>query len=205
MKSNEMKMLMPLDIQMFANRVQYGLNNVHYAVLTRAADGSITYGKPVRIPGAVSITTSPTGGANNFYADNGIYYARNANTGYEGTLSIALIPEQFKIDVLGERIVNGMLAEFSDAKSNDIALLYEIEGDEEQDRLAYYDVTVARPNNNANTTGDTIEISPNELAITVKPRTSDKAIKAISNKTLDPDVFANFFTSVQEPVPTPTP
>lgn len=196
---------MPLDIQLFANRVQYGLNNVHYAVVTRAADGTITYGKPVRIPGAVSITTNPTGGANNFYADNGIYYARNANTGYEGTLSIALIPEQFKIDVLGEKIVNGMLAEFSDAKSNDIALLYEIDGDEENDRLVFYDVTVARPNNNANTTGESIEITPNELAITIKPRTSDKAIKAVSNETLDPAIFAAFFTKVQEPVTPPTP
>ena len=38
------------------NKVEFGLRNVHYAVITEGDDGAITYGTPTKIPGAVSIT-----------------------------------------------------------------------------------------------------------------------------------------------------
>ena len=37
------------------NKVEFGLRNVHYAVITEGDDGAITYGTPTKIPGAVSI------------------------------------------------------------------------------------------------------------------------------------------------------
>ena len=43
------------------NKVEFGLRNVHYAVITEGDDGAITYGTPTKIPGAVSITMDKSG------------------------------------------------------------------------------------------------------------------------------------------------
>ena len=43
-----------------ANKVKYGLKNVHYAVITEN-NGETTYDTPKPIPGAVNLTLSPRG------------------------------------------------------------------------------------------------------------------------------------------------
>lgn len=185
---------------MAKNRVLYGLTNVHYAVLERLADGTYKYGTPVRVEGAVSLQLDPTGDPMNFHADNGIFFSRNSNTGYEGALTIAMITDQFRTDVLGEKMVNGGFLESSDAKQKDIALMFEIDGDAQATRFVYYDVTVARPSQTANTVAESIEIEGQELSFTAKPRTSDKAIRWNTGDTTDPAIYDAFYTAVVEPV-----
>ena len=83
-----------------ANKVKFGLKNCHYAKATFAADGSVTYAKPVRIPGAVDISLDAEGESDSFYADDGVYYSIAANNGYKVDLEIAIVPESFIKDIM---------------------------------------------------------------------------------------------------------
>ena len=54
-----------------ANKVKYGLKNVHvFPISSYAADGTPTYGTAIKWPGAVSITMDAVGEPENFHADN---------------------------------------------------------------------------------------------------------------------------------------
>ena len=44
---------------MSSNKVKYGISNVHYAKMTVASDGTISYGTPVAIPRSSIIDSRP--------------------------------------------------------------------------------------------------------------------------------------------------
>ena len=56
------------------NKIKFNLKNVHVAVLTKA-NGEYTYGTPVALPGAVSLSMEAEGESNPFYADGIVYQA----------------------------------------------------------------------------------------------------------------------------------
>ena len=112
------------------NKVKFGLNKVHFAMCHIDDDGNATYDTPVRIPGGVSLSVNPSGAAENFYADNRVYYVINNNAGYEGDLELALLSLEFRTDVLGEILdKKGVLVEKNDAELKQFALLFEFDGD----------------------------------------------------------------------------
>jgi hypothetical protein len=43
-----------------ANKVKFGFKNCYYATITEGAGGAITYGTPVALKGAVSMSLSPS-------------------------------------------------------------------------------------------------------------------------------------------------
>ena len=185
------------------NKIKFGLSNVYYAVATIAADGSATYGTPVRIPGAVNLSLEPQGENTPFYADNIVYYTSASNAGYEGDLEIALIPESFKKDVLGyAEDTNGILYEDVDAKAKNFALLFQFEGDVKAVRHVLYNCTATRPSIESETKTDSAEPTTETITVTAtsvyNAGLEKNIVKARCTKD-QPTQYAAWFESIYQP------
>jgi phi13 family phage major tail protein len=192
---------------MAENKVEYGLSNVHFAPYTVATDGTVTFETPIPIPGAVSMTSDPVGEATKFYADNLVYYVAKNNQGYEATLSIATIPQQFSIDALGEELdaVDGVMNELADAQGKPFALLFQFEGDVKATRHVLYNCTAERPSISGQTKEDGTEVTPNELKLTAAPiKIGDKTlVKTKTTATTTVDIYNSWFNTVYQKATTP--
>lgn len=135
-----------------ANKIKYGIKNVYYAVATIGDNNAATYDTPVALPGAVSLTLDQEGENNIFYADNIAYFSTYANDGYTGSLELALVPDSFRKDVLGEILDNkSVLVEDQNAPSVHFALLFQFEGDTKAVKHVVYNCIASRPSVSGNT------------------------------------------------------
>lgn len=184
---------------MAENRVNFGLKNVHYATFT-ITDGVITYGTPVRLPGGVELSIEPRGDMTEFYADDILYYSASNNQGYDGTLTIANIPEQFAIDCLGEEKdeTDMVLTEKASSKGKPFALLYEFDGDIKATRHVLYHCTANRPTIGSTTKTNTSEPNTNELTFVSSPRETDYAVKTKTTETTPAGVYDAWYTNIYE-------
>ncbi|MBO5318902.1 MAG: phage tail protein [Ruminococcus sp.] len=187
------------------NKVKFGLNKVHYAKITSWTDDGVpTFATPVRIPGAVSLSIDASGGADNFYADNGVYYVINNNSGYEGDLEIALVTTDFATEILGEKLDNnGVLVESNDAELAQFALLFEFEGDKNKIRHVLYCCSASRPATESATTEEETEVKTETLSLkaTALP---DGLVKSKTCENTDETTYNNWYKSVYIPVTTAT-
>lgn len=163
-----------------ANKIKYGVKNVHYAVATLDENNAATFGTPVALPGAVSLTLDQEGESNNFYADNRVYFTAFGNDGYTGSLELALIPDSFRTDVLGEVLDNkGVLVENQNAETVHFALMFQFEGDEHATRHVFYNCVASRPSVTGNT---------KEAAISPETETINITATSIYLSALDMDI-----------------
>lgn len=182
------------------NKVQFGLENVHYAVITEQ-DGIVSYGTPIKHPGAVSISLEPKGESSSFFADNYEYHSSFTNMGYEGTLELALITEEFRVNVLGEILdtYDKVLVENATAKPNKIALMFEFDGDKKATRHLFYHCTVSRPGMASATKTETSEPGTVELNFVATPHPTYKRTKVSTGSQTTETAYDAWYTKVWEP------
>lgn len=129
------------------NKVHYDLVDVHVAPLT-IVDGVATFGEPKKLPGSISVDLSPQGNTVSLRADGIVYYHSNSNSGYTGSLNLAMVPDWFKREYLGETLdeTAKVQIENAEAEPKPFALLYGFKYDAKQRRHVLYNCMAGRHN-----------------------------------------------------------
>lgn len=145
-----------------SNKIKFGVKNVYYALKTGSS-----YGTPVALPGAVSVTMTPQGDKYTFYADNIKYYELAVNNGYEGEIEVALLSDEARVALLGEVIdsTKKVLVESVTSATPVFALGFQIEGDEKATRYWFYNCTASRPTTEGETKESTVEAKTETLSL----------------------------------------
>lgn len=190
-------------------KVKYGLKNAYYAVATiNQTTGAATYGTPKRLPGAVSCSFEPAGEQNTFYADDIAYFTTGGAQGYTGSLELAMIPEDFLKDCLGQdgTTETGVLIELGDFVPANFALMFEFTTDDKALRHVFYNCVASRPTLEGQTKADSTEVKTETINLTCSSVYNavldDQICKARAGKTADP--YDDWYEAVWQPTP-PTP
>lgn len=183
------------------NKVKFNICNVHYAPITIAEDGTVSFATPVAMPGAVSISLDPTGEPESFYADGVEYYVINNNQGYDGDLELAMIPESFRTDILKEEAdSNHVLVENANSETGSFALLFEFDGDIRKIRHVMYNCSASRPTIESKTNEEDKEVQTETLTVKARPL-ANGYVKAKTGDSTTEEVYNNWYSEVYQPAP----
>ena len=148
-----------------ADKVKFGIKNVHIFPITKLTSAP-TYASVIDVPGAVSFSMSAQGDINKFYADNIVYYQSAANNGYEGDLTLAMIPEKVFEEIFRQTPdTNGVMTEDASKESRAFAMTFEEEGDVKGTKFVLYNCTATRPQISGQTKEEAVEVQTESITI----------------------------------------
>lgn len=183
---------------MAENKVQFNLKNVHYAVLT-VEDGVPSWATPVHVPGAVTLTLDPQGEVKPFHADGIVYYQTVSNNGYAGDLEMARFPDRMMQDIWGFVLdTQKVLLEKSTVEAKAFALLYQIDGDADNELYCLYNCSGARPGAGGATTTETKDPQTKSSSISAVPLEDNRVLARTTSET-PASVKAGWFKAVYAP------
>lgn len=184
-------------------KVRFGLSNAHYSIYDAKTK---KYDTPVAIKGSVSLSLTASGSDSDFWADNVKYASFSTNGGYDGTFEIAAAEDQQLEDLLGFVNDNGLILETTDAKTVEFALMFEVTGNEVDQRTVLYNCTLSRPGVNANTKSDQTNPDTQSFSfkaigrdLTFKGETRNVVKGSVENTTENKTKYDGFMTSVLLP------
>lgn len=161
------------------NKVQFGLSDGHYATSTYDSQTKqYTYGTVKDYPGQVNLNLPAKIAEIIKYADNIAYYKNVKNNGFEGDMEVVLVPDSFRVDVLGDTIdeTSGDLLQNADALTKEFAYGFKINGDPHDRKFWLYRCSAGRPALSARSTEENVEIPNETMSLTVMPRLNDKFV-----------------------------
>ena len=185
--------------------VRFGISNAHYALYTEGTGETAgTYATPVAMPGATTLTLTPQGNTWTFYADNIAYETGSSNTGYEVSVTIAVVGDQAKIDLLGYLAdSNGVVYEPATAESKSCAFLWEFDGSKVKKRGLLYNVKFTRPTETGNTKTDSVDPDTDEMTgvaigrdLTIGGEVVNVIKASVTNEAATASQFADWFDAV---------
>lgn len=182
-----------------ADKVKFGIKNVHVFPITGWTGGVPTYGNVIDIPGTVSLSLDKQGDTNDFYADNIKYYTSVANNGYAGSLTVAIIPDEFRTKILKYLTDTKDVLVEDIAEPTHFAMTFEEDGDQIGTKFVLYNGTASRPSLDKSTTTDSKEPSTQELDVSFAPLASGR-VMAMTTASTDATVLASWHTAPYIPV-----
>lgn len=186
------------------SKVKFGFKNAYYSKITVEENNTITYATPVKLKGAVSMTLSPAGNEVEFYAEDGLYFSDSANNGYNGSLELALVQDDFLKDILGEvEDSNKVLKETAIVTTSPFALLCEFTTDDGAKKFCFYNCTASRPELGSKTKGESKEIQTETLSLKIRPN-ADGLVKVSTKSDTLAEVINNWYTRVYTPNEVPS-
>ena len=151
-----------------ANKVEFGISNLYVGTYSVDTTGSVTMGTPYHQAGAVSFSPEEQSEANNFYADNVIYWSGYTGGTFEGDLEVAKFDDTFKTQFLGYISKgDGGLAVVKNAVKPKVYIAFQVEGDAESRRIIMYNCSLGGITREYATEEDSIEPATETIAVTV--------------------------------------
>ena len=181
-----------------ANKVEFGISELHVCTYTVGDDGTVTLGTPYFQPGAVSFSPEEQSENNTIYADNIPYWSGYSGGTFEGDLEVAKFSDEFKTQFLGYRaLTNGGLANVKNATKPNVYIAFQVEGDAESRRVILYNCALGVIGREFNTIEDTKEPTTETLGVTC---TGDNAT-GVTMASFKPDDagYATLFTNPTAP------
>lgn len=127
------------------------------------------------------------------------YYLSTTNNGYSGDLEVAYITQDFRKDILNEKVDDkGVLVENSEAGTNTFALLFQFEGDVKAVKRVLYNCTATRPGITSETIEETKEPGTESVSLEITPR-KDGLVKSQTGPDTDDETYNNWNKKVYEP------
>ena len=181
-----------------ANKVEFGISELHVGTYTVDDQGNVTLGTPYHQPGAVSFSPEESSENNVFYADNIAYWSGYSGGSIEGDLEVAKFSDEFKTQFLGYKaLTNGGLANVKNVIKPNVYIAFQVEGDAESRRIILYNCSLGSINREFNTIEENKEPTTETLGVTC---TGDNAT-GVTMAAYRPDDagYATLFTNPTAP------
>ncbi|WP_306292016.1 major tail protein [Bacillus sonorensis] len=92
----------------------YGLDMFHFAEVIQDDEKDLIFGKPERLPGAVSVKVDPKSEQTKFWADNGVFDNFNSMGDIDFEAEMADMPLDIQNKIYGRQVENGVSFASSD-------------------------------------------------------------------------------------------
>ena len=181
------------------NKVQFNIKNVYYAVMQTGGE-SPTWETPVHVPGAVNLSLEASGEVTPFHADGIVYYKSSSNNGYEGDLEMARFIDKMLQDVWGYKLeeTDKTIIENVNVEPKSFALLFQIDGDADNDLYCLYNCAGTRPGIAAATSTETKDPQTQTSTISATPLDNGNVFARTTSETPE-NIREAWFTKVYVP------